>query len=224
MILKEAEENLRSSLISWGKTHRRTFPWRGTRDPYQILVAEVLLHRTRAAQVTQVYVDVLERYPDLSALGAAHLDELALLLRKLGLAWRVPLLLSCIQVIVSEYGGKVPRDRETLERLPGVGPYIAGAVRCFAFGEADALLDTNTVRIAGRVFGVAVTDASRRSSRFRLMLRSMIDPTEPESSNYALLDLGALVCHPIAPKCYDCPLRPYCAYNRARPETEIHNA
>lgn len=199
-------------LLAWGRAHQRQYPWRADRDPYRVLLAEILLHRTRADQVEPVYLSVLEKYPDLQSLASADTEELSALLYPLGLRWRIPLLLEALSIVLKEYRGEIPRDRSALEQLPGVGPYIAGAIRCFAFGEADPLLDTNTIRIAGRVHGIRVTDASRRSTRFSELIRQMLDPAHPRESNYALLDLGALICRPVTPRCADCPLRPHCAY------------
>jgi A/G-specific adenine glycosylase len=214
----------RQALLEWGRANRRHFSWRTASDPYHVLMAEILLHRTRADQVEPVFRELVRLYPQPAALVAADSDVLKRLLYPLGLHWRVPLLRAAVMAIIHDHGGEVPPDREKLERLPGVGPYIASAVRCFAFGEPDPLLDTNTVRIAARVYGVTATDASRRSPRFRELLRPMIESTYPRESNFALLDLGAQICRPSHPHCGACPLQLYCVYGRTKLRTQIDDA
>jgi A/G-specific adenine glycosylase len=151
-------EELRSRLLIWGRENRRTFPWRETRDPWRVLLAEVLLHRTRADQVVPVYLAAVERYPDPAAMARAHLRDLRRLMRPLGLHWRVPLMREMARQILRRHGGRIPPDRQALQALPGVSDYIAGAVCCFAFGMPEPVLDTNTVRVLGRLFGLPVRD------------------------------------------------------------------
>lgn len=215
--MKEMDlQRFRGDLICWGRTHFRGYPWRQTRDPYRLLIAEVLLHRTRADQAATLYGRVTSRYPSICDVAVADDAELRELMKPAGLTWRTELLHRTAQTICWKYDGVIPHSRELLEGLPGIGPYIAAALRCFAFGEPDALLDTNTVRIAGRLFGVVVTDASRRSRRFRALLEFLTDPADPRGFNFALLDLGALVCVSGVPRCEICPVRTYCEYGMRR--------
>jgi len=117
--------------------------------------------------------------------------------------------------IMLNNNGEIPSEREQLESLPGVSDYIASAVRCFAFGYSEVLLDTNTVRILGRVFGVKVTDGSRRSTRFSELYESVIDNRHAQGFNYAMIDLGALVCVPRDPLCKSCPIVEMCVYGKS---------
>lgn len=203
-------ERFRSSLITWGAKYRREFPWRSTRDPYEILTSEVLLHRTRAEQVEPLFLRLIEAYPSPAALSHATEDELQHLLQSAGLRWRVSLLSQLGRQLVTRFDAVVPRTAEDLQSLPGVGPYIAGAVRCFAFGDAAAILDTNTVRILGRVFGLRINDSSRRSRKLHVLMERLVDPLHPREFNYALLDLGALVCRANLPQHSRCPLAAQC--------------
>ena len=209
-------EKFRRELLTWWAEAKREYPWRATHDPYRILVAETLLHRTRADQVVALYHRFLDRFPDIHSLAAAEPQELHDLLFSAGLRWRVDLLLKTAQEIERRFQGEIPHDRKELESLPGVGPYIAAAIRCFAFGEADAILDTNTVRIASRVFGFLMNDSSRRSPRVLRLLESLLDRDHPAAFNLALLDLGALVCLPRAPLCDQCPVQSMCTVGRQR--------
>ncbi|RMD63654.1 DNA-binding protein [Candidatus Parcubacteria bacterium] len=204
---------LRTALLKWGKTHFRPFPWRQTTDPYRILVAEILLHRTQVKQVVPVYEAFISRYPDFASLAQANRDDLHQALYSLGLRWRVDLLYEMVQEIFRHCKGEIPRARNDLLALPGVSQYMAGAVRCFAWNEPEVLMDTNTVRIVGRLLGWEVKDSSRRSKRFRQALELLLDPQQPRAFNYALLDLAHLVCLKRQPPlCAECPLQSWCVF------------
>jgi len=204
---------LRRALLAWGVRHFRPFPWRQTTDPYRILIAEILLHRTQVKQVVPVYNAFIARYPDMQALVRASKEDLHQALYSLGLHWRISLLYEMAQAIQKRHGGEIPREREALLSLPGVSQYVAGAVRCFAWNEPEALMDTNTVRVAGRLLGWEVKDSSRRSQRFRVALAALLDPQEPRHFNYALLDLAHLVClKKQEPLCRGCPLKDHCHF------------
>jgi A/G-specific adenine glycosylase len=115
--------------------------------------------------------------------------------------------------LVVRFSGLVPRERADLLSLPGVSDYIASAVRCFAWNEPEALLDTNTVRVVGRLFGLHIRDSSRRNRRFRELLTLLVDPAEPRAYNYALLDLGSQCCTARRPPdCLACPAMRWCTH------------
>lgn len=203
----------RKRLISWGREHFRPFPWRLTEDPYLVLMAEVMLHRTQARQVLPSYIRFIERYPNVPALAQASDQDLHEALFSLGLRWRIDLIREMATVLMDNFGGEIPNDRVDLLSLPGVSDYVASAVRCFAWNRPDPLIDTNTVRVIGRLFGLEVKDSSRRNRRFRNLIGSLVDPVEPRAYNYALLDLANQVCKKrTAPECFRCPVRNHCMY------------
>ena len=206
----------RRDLIAWWNKNKRSYPWRETRDPYAIAIAEVLLHRTRADQVVPTYKEFLEKYPSVSQLAKASIEELQTLVYPLGLHWRVDLLYNMAQELHSRFNDQIPVKRGDLESLPGVSHYIATAIRCFAYGYPDALLDTNTVRIIGRLLNIPVTDGSRRSKEFRNPLETLIDPQHPRRCNFALLDHGALICRSRNPLCNECPVLQHCCFGRGK--------
>lgn len=208
-------EQIRIRLLVWGEIHLRDFPWRATRDPYAVLVAEVLLHRTQALQVVPVYHELVARYPDAVAFAGAKLDDLEELLYPLGLRWRIPLLSNMAKQLKSSFNGQVPPSSDLLQTLPGVGPYIASATVCFAFDLPEIILDTNTVRILGRLVGIPINDGSRRSKKFRTLMWVLLDQRNPRLFNLSLLDLAALVCLPSVPRCVACPLVDLCAFGRS---------
>ena len=206
-------EKIRGNLLEWWNSiGQRHYPWRETRSPFKVLVAEILLHRTRAEQVVPLYHAFLEKYPDIHSIVLSSPDELAKSFRSAGLHWRWKLLHSMSVDIETKFGGKIPQNHEALISLPGVGPYIASAVRCFAFEYPDILLDTNVIRVVGRIFGLPITDSSRRSKLFREVLERFVDSYHPREFNFALIDFAASICKPKILDHTICPLRDYCRF------------
>lgn len=210
LAVREVQVRLRR----WDEHHHRSFPWRETGDAFHILLAELMLRRTQARQVVPVFLEFTRRYPDVQTLANAKPAEVAQLLFPLGLSWRVPAFQNLAQVLLECYGGKVPSDYEALLTLPGVGEYVASAVSCFAFGQAIPIIDTNTVRVAGRLFAIPTDAESRRRRPVRRILSALLDREEPAVYHYALLDLAAQICTPAHPHCNVCPLAQCCATGR----------
>ncbi len=203
----------RKALVTWGQEHFRPLPWRLTEDPYSILMAEVMLHRTQARQVVPVYERFTERYPDVRRLAQATKEELHRALYPLGLRWRIDLIHEMATDLMERFDGQVPREKAALLSLPGVSEYVAGAVRCFAWNQPELLIDTNTVRVVGRLFGLETKDSSRRNRRFRELIGALVHPDEPRVYNYALLDLAGEVCtKKQPPKCGRCPVSVWCVF------------
>lgn len=205
--------HFRKALITWGSIHFCAYSWRNAHNPYHTLLAEVLLHRTQARQAEKVYQQIIQRYPEPADLLTAPSEEVRNVLFSAGLHWRNNLLIEMVREIKQNFDGKVPREHDLLLTLPGVSAYIAGAVRCFAWNEPVALLDTNTVRITGRLLGWEIKDSSRRSLRFRQALELLLDRDNPRAFNYALLDLAHQIClRRQHPRCNDCPLNTWCCF------------
>lgn len=214
--------SFRRDLIVWGNEHFRSFPWRFTSDPYQILIAEVMLHRTQASQVAPIYERFIEQYPDIASLSGATRDDLHHILYSLGLRWRIDLIIDMMNQINVRFAGQVPEEKTDLLSLPGVSGYVASAVRCFAWNLPDAIVDTNTVRITGRLFDLPVKDSSRRNALFRGLITTLVDPDKPRLYNFALLDLGAEICTKLQrPLCERCPVQKYCVYGSKMKSTPI---
>lgn len=209
--------SFRDALITWGEGHYRPFPWRDTREPYRVLIAEIMLHRTRAGQVVPVYQSFLDSFPDVQAVAATSPSDILASMRSLGLRWRAELVQRMAENILEQFAGKVPRAREQLLSLPGISDYIASAVRCFAWSEADALIDTNTVRVVGRLCGFPVTDYTRRMQSFRALAQSLVDVDRPRAYHLAMLDHADAVCISVQePRCSECPLLSWCHFGRRR--------
>lgn len=206
----EAFHNL---LITWGNEHFRPFPWRFTENPYFVLISEVMLHRTKALQVVSVYEQFIQRYPDISSLASATKNELHEILYSLGLRWRIDLIHAMASDLKVRFAEQIPKRKVDLLSLPGVSDYIASAVRCFAWNLPEALIDTNTVRVIGRLFGLEIKDSSRRNSTFKRLIETLVDPSEPRIYNYALLDLADRVCTKRRiPDCLHCPVLAHCLH------------
>ena len=205
----EYRPSFRDNLVQWFKWNRRDFPWRRPDlNPWQVLLLEMCLHRTKAEQVAQVAVELLS----LGGTPDAFLDNSEALepsLASLGLHWRSANLGTAAEFIRDRVDGQVPDNWQELVAIPGVGDYIASAVLCFVFNRPSVLMDTNTERIARRVLG----ESPKYSKwQLRLSLRELAGTTGPDVQwNQALLDLGALVCTARAPKCGGCPVRAHCA-------------
>jgi A/G-specific adenine glycosylase len=202
-------------LLAWYAANGRDLPWRHTRDPYAILVSEVMLQQTQVERVLPKYREFLERFPTLAVLAAAPASEVIRAWAPLGYNVRAVRLQQIARQVVNECGGALPETVDGLLALKGIGRYTAGAVACFAFGAPVATVDTNIRRVLWRVFrGVepAVWPAGQASAREALALAEW---ALPEGSAYdwqqALMDLGATVCASRRPACERCPLASCCA-------------
>lgn len=210
---KSSRNSFREDLLRWHATNGRRFPWRDSADPWHVLMAEVCLHRTRADQVVPVY-EALTRIAPTARDMTDNPDAVREAMHSLGLHWRADLMVEMARAIVNDHDGMVPVSLDALLRLPGVGDYVANAVLVFAFGQRSVLVDTNTTRIISRVRGI--------ESVGRWHLRSEIyDLAGAEGAdaryNYAMVDLGALVCRAQDPLCKQCPVSHHCkAYQLSR--------
>ena len=204
--------SFRDDITRWIESNERSFPWRARNlTPWQVLMIEMCLHRTRAEQVAQVADELLD-FGRTPALFLENIERLKPLIATLGLEWRREKLVSAASFLKDQLSENVPDSWQRLTMIPGVGDYIASAVLCFAFDRPSVLMDTNTHRIARRVRGIS---QGQSAWRLRLALHDMAgDAGADRTWNKALLDLGALICTARAPKCERCPVRVHCATGR----------
>ena len=200
--------SFRDALVGWFNRNRREFPWRRQDlNPWQILLVEMCLHRTKAEQVAQIADELLT----LGQMPDSFLEnhgKLGPWLASLGLHWRSENLVAAAEFVRDRLVGQVPDNWQELVAIPGVGDYIASAVLCFAFDRSSVLMDTNTTRISRRVLGGGV---NQPNWRLRLHLHELAGARGADVQwNQALLDLGALICTSRAPKCRDCPVLAHC--------------
>ncbi len=205
-----------SDIQEWGKKNMRNFPWRNTRDTYKIMIAEIMLHRTKADQVKTLYETFIEKFPDFRSIIRAGPENIRSELHSLGLSWRSDLLYRMAEEVVKKYDGVLPQNRIELMELPGVGHYIASAILCFGYDLPEPVLDANTVRVIGRVFGIKITDSSRRSKKFEKIMRDLVACGEPRRFSLSLIDFAAAICTSgNSPGCNMCSLKDiYCLYGK----------
>ena len=200
------------SLRSWFEVHgRHDLPWRIEPSPWGILLAEVLLHRTRAMAAERVYREVVRQFPNPADIVSRPTEWLEMT-HPAGLAWRAKTFISACEQILTSHDREVPSARDALMSLPGVGHYIASAVRCFGFGIPEVLVDTNTIRLASRITDEPLSPARHRSRKVRESVERITENCIAASpdDNYALLDLAAIVCHSRSPECVRCPVLSAC--------------
>jgi A/G-specific adenine glycosylase len=206
-------DQLRRDLLAWFAVHKRDLPWRLTRDPYRILVSEIMLQQTQVDRVLRKYQAFVATFPTLEALAAAPTADIIRAWSGLGYNRRAVNLQRAARAVIEEHGGQFPRDIAALRRLPGIGPYTAGAVACFAFEQDVAFMDTNIRRVVERVF---VGPEAVSAARLMELAQAVIPAGQGWSWNQAIMELGALICSAASPACWRCPLRPYCRDYAAR--------
>ena len=211
--------NEAAALLTWYHRSRRDLPWRRTRDPWAIWVSEVMLQQTRVEHVIAYFGPFLERFPTVGSLAEAPLDDALGRWSGLGYYRRLRLLHRAARRVMED-GGTIPSTAEQLRRLPGVGDYTAAAVASIAFGEPVPVLDGNVARVMARRLACD-EDVARPAVRRRLLqaAAALLDADAPGDANQALMELGATLCTPLAPRCGECPLARGCAA-RARGEAE----
>ena len=199
---------------------RRGLPWQGVRDPYRVWLSEVMLQQTQVSTVVGYYQRFLGRFADVQALAAAPLDDVLALWSGLGYYSRARSLHRCAQAVVAEHGGAFPRTSAELARLPGIGRSTAAAIAAFCFGERAAILDGNVKRVLARARGVTADLAVTANERALWIEAEALLPARGiERYTQGLMDLGATVCLPRAPRCTGCPLSDICvAHAEGRPE------
>ena len=202
-----------SALLVWYEENGRSFLWRDTNDPYVILTAEMLLQKTHAEKVDETLTNLLEKYPTVKRLAEAPVEDIEAIIGILGISYRAARLKALAQIVVDEFGGRIPEDTEDLLSLPGVGMYAANAVLCFAFGHRVPVIDASVIRIMERVFGYHSKKKRPRDDRDLWLLGEELMPKDRyREYNYALLDFGALVCIATSPKHVICPITDICLY------------
>lgn len=197
-------------LLQWYDDNRRDLPWRHTHDPYRIWVSEIMLQQTRAAAVIPYYERFFDALPTLEALAACPQEELLKLWEGLGYYSRAKNLQKAAQSLVTEYGGAFPKKAEELQKLPGIGPYTAGAIASIAFGEMEPAVDGNVLRILSRLMDDDRDILQPATQKYwREYLKERMGQ-RPGDLNQSFMDLGSLVCLPENPRCEGCPLFDQC--------------
>lgn len=213
---------LRRALLRWYRKNHRQLPWRGTRDPYRILVSEYMLQQTRVQQAAPYYVRFISRFPTLDVLARARPASVLKVWEGLGYYARALNLQRAARRIMREFGGRIPRSSEELRQLPGCGPYTAAAVASIVFGVPEPVLDGNVVRVISRLFGLH-DQPFRAAGRKELhqFARRLLFKSSPALFNQAMMELGSTVCTPRRPKCSKCCFANRCVAYRGRQVARI---
>lgn len=212
---EEKRAAVQRAILDWYRRGHRDLPWRATRDPYRILVAEVMLQQTQVDRVLPKYLGWLEQYPTIEALAAAPRAEVIRAWSGLGYNLRAVRLHEIARQVVEHHGGRLPKSLEGLLSLKGIGRYTAAAVMCFAHGAPEPVLDTNVRRVLGRIFAQEVPDATE-DDRLAWPLAAAALPSEADTYdwNQALMDVGATICLSRTPRCLLCPAQTWCTARR----------
>jgi A/G-specific adenine glycosylase len=204
---------LQQLMLIWFEKHQRIFPWRDTRNPFNILIAEKLLQQTSVGErVVTAYLSIINKFPNPLSLSQAKLNDLSELIAPLGLHYRAQELIQLASAIEAQYQGELPNDYKKLLALPGIGEYTARAILSFAYDENIAVIDTNVARILFRIFDIDISiPANPARKKFLINLATSILPDEKSRDfNFAILDLCADICKPKNPACVKCPINEIC--------------
>ncbi len=199
-------EGLRSALFAFYDRDGRDLPWRRERDPYRIWVSEIMLQQTRVETAEPYYCRWMERFPTLDDLAEASRDEVLKVWEGLGYYSRARRIHDGARMVRERLGGEIPSTAQALRELPGVGEYTAGAVASIAFGEVTPAIDGNARRVLARLFDLADPGLAE----LRTIAEELIDRDRPGDFNQAVMELGATICKPRAPRCEACPLGSVC--------------
>ena len=207
------------TVVAWQRRHgRHTLPWQDTRDPYRVWLSEIMLQQTQVVTVLGYYDRLLARWPRVTDLAAATLDEVLAMWAGLGYYSRARNLHACAKAVAELHGGEFPRTAAGLQTLPGIGRSTAAAIAAFCFGERVAILDGNVKRVLGRVLAFD-GDLSSSAAEKRLWNHAteLLPELDVDRYTQGLMDLGATVCTTRSPNCLLCPVQPLC---RAQHEGE----
>jgi A/G-specific adenine glycosylase len=214
-------------LRAWYRRNARDLPWRRTRDPYAILVSELMLQQTQVSRVMEFYPRFLERFPSIEALALARETQVVRAWEGLGYYARARNLHKLSRLVVRERAPEWGDDPAQLRRLPGIGAYTAGAIASFAFERRAALVDTNVARVLTRVFSPRRDPKRARDQKAIWTLAAASLPRTGRATwthNQALMEIGALVCTARVKHCAECPLRSLCATYRAEARAALRSS
>lgn len=203
-------------LIRWSKSQSIEYPWRNETDPWLALSAEIMLQRTRAAQVEPVFLDFKHMYPSVTGFIAAGPEAARALTDRLGLHWRGDLLYRAA-IAVQDLGGTPPEVLPELRRIPGVGPYTAAAWLSLHRNKRAVIVDTNVSRWLSRMTGLPYKRDPRHVRWVNELADRLTPPRAFRAYNYAVLDFTMTICTPRKPRCNECPVRKLCAYYQGSP-------
>jgi A/G-specific adenine glycosylase len=210
--VRKAGVHLRRIVLRWFGDNARDFPWRRSRNPYEIFVAEILLRQTQAERVVEPYRDLVTRFPTPESLSLADVSELREWFRPLGLITRADRLVAAAKILIEQHRGIVPNGINALRVLPGMGEYSARAVLCLAYGTPTPMIDESSGRLLRRVLGLTFRGPAYSDTSLLQIASKLLPRKSSRDFNLGLLDIAAEFCHSQKPKCRSCPLLQLCAF------------
>lgn len=210
---KKNINQVRKRLYGWYKINRREFSWRYNINPYRIMIAEFMLQRTKAEQVAPIYNRFINRYPNIISLSRANNTNIKKYTLNLGLHKRAKNFIDAATYIKNNYDGKIPKVREEILKIPGVGDYVAGAILTVAFNKKEYVIDSNIARFINRFYGFNLKGEIRRKKIIVEKSKDIFKSSVPGRLLFCLLDFTALICKPINPKCNICVIKKYCVFS-----------
>jgi A/G-specific adenine glycosylase len=202
---------VRQALLAFYRTHKRDLPWRKRRDAYGIWLSEIMLQQTQVDTVRPRYLAFLALFPTIEALAAADVETVCEAWAGLGYYRRARNLHRAAQVVVAEHQAQMPASLPALLALPGVGRYTAGAIASIAYNIAAPIVDGNVARVFARLYAISEPAASTAGKKLLWAYAArLVEGEHPGDLNQALMELGATVCTPRAPRCCDCPIQAHC--------------
>jgi len=216
------KRRFRKQLLAWYAQHKRDLPWRKSKNPYRVWISEVMLQQTQVETVKPYFLRFVKEFPNVKRLAAADEQQVLRLWEGLGYYRRARQLHAAAQQIVTEHQGRFPRDAETLQTLPGIGRYTAGAIASIAYDQRTPILEANTIRLFTRL--IAYRNDPTKSAGQKILWQTaeeVLPRKEIAHFNQALMELGSLVCKPSAPICDSCPVAKLCFAKQADIQTVL---
>lgn len=213
---------IEEKLIDWYKKNHRKLPWRETKNPYYIWISEVMLQQTRVDTVIDYYRRFVQQFPTIKDLAEAEEEAVLKAWEGLGYYSRAKRIHQAAKIIMEKYNCQMPRDYETLRRLPGIGSYTAGAIVSIAFHQPVAAVDGNVMRVFSRVFYIKEDITQSKTQKYMQKIgEKVVSQRNPSYYNQGLMELGALVCTPTSPRCLACPLFYLCEARELGEQEEL---
>ncbi len=210
-----------TAVLDWYTEHKRSMPWRETKDPYKIWISEIMLQQTRVDQAWPYFERFISEFPTVFDLAEAEQQRVMKAWEGLGYYSRARNLHAAAKSIVADYGGKLPEEYEEIIKLKGIGPYTAAAITSIAFGKPNAVVDGNVIRVITRYFGIEDDIRSTRTTKaVQQHVDELISQEQPAAFNQGLMEIGSTVCKPANPDCLTCPIQVGCVATKTA-KTEV---
>lgn len=203
-----------SYLINYYLKNGRRYPWRDNRTPFKVYLSEMLLQRTQANQVKPVFNELIGKFNNISSLYASF-EEATAIMQTLGRFCRLKYFREGLNCLMDHFDGEIPENSISLNRIPGIGPYIAATIRIFGFDINDTIIDTNVVRVIRRIYGLEIMPETRRKKSFIELARAHVPQTRFVEYSYGILDFAANICRARNPQCDECGLTRLCIFYKS---------